>query len=279
MATKPQQTFEHGSPEAWEDVFAGLDLSYSEEADTQGKLFEMMKIGFMETILPKPPKKMVEIGCGTAFVSLYFAKRGYLATCMDINQPILDAAEENFRRENIKGEFVCGDAEKLPFADNMFDIVTSFGLLEHFEDPQIAISEMARVLKPGGFFFADIVPARFSCQTFGSIFNMLASFGYWTSKGKVKTGIEKAMYNFKPPYYENRFSLKEYYNMITKAGITDIEVRGNRPFPRLTLPPSFDKAYAGLLKPTIPVWKRFDNSKGPFSKFWGAGWWFWGIKH
>src|SRR6266581_3218786 len=163
------RSFAHGSPDVWDGVFEGLDLSYSETPRTQGKLFEIVKVQFLEKVLPKPPMRMLEVGCGSAFVSLYFAKRGYAATCVDRNPSILKQAEANFDREGTGGSFICCDAEKLPFASGEFDIVTSFGLLEHFEDPAPAIREMVRVIRRNGLFFADIVPARFSTQTLGSV--------------------------------------------------------------------------------------------------------------
>lgn len=268
----------HGSAEAWENVYQNLDLSYSEKADSQGKLFELIKIDFLKSIFPKPPTKILEVGCGTAFVSLYFAKRGYQTTSLDINSFILRTAKENFKKEGKKGQFVVGDAEKLPFLKNTFDVVTSFGLLEHFEDPTQAISEMVRVLKPGGLFFADIVPNRFSCQSFGNIFNACAVFSFWTLKGNPKTGLKKALSNFRPHYFENSISWQGYKKIMDKGGLKNIQVRGNRPFPRLTLPKSLDKLYASLLKPFIFFWKAFDRWNNPLPKIWGAGLWFWGQK-
>lgn len=271
-------THMHGSPESWNEVYENLDLSYSEKADTQGKLFEIVKIGFLSEIFPKPPAKMLEVGCGSAFVSLFFAKRGYEAYCLDINKFILKVSEKNFKAEGIKGKFIVGNAEKLPFPDNQFDIVTSFGLLEHFENPQTAISEMVRVLKPGGLFFADIVPDRFSCQTIGNLFNSFVVLIYWSLKGKPALGLTKAMRNFEPAYFENSFSWQEYKKMIEKTKLKGIQIRGNRPFPRLTLPKSLDRIYTLMLKPTIFIWKKFDRWDNLISKTWGAGLWFWGGK-
>lgn len=272
------ETHTHGSPSAWNEVYEDLDLSYSEKANTQGKLFELVKIGFLSEIFPKPPAKILEVGCGTAFVSLYFAKRSYEVYCLDINKSILKVAEKNFKKEGVKGKFSVGDAEKLPFADNQFDIVTSFGLLEHFENPKTAIFEMVRVLKHGGLLFADIVPNRFSCQTVGNLFNGLAVLTYWLFKGKPSLGFTKAVRNFRPAYFENSISWQKYKIIMTDAKLNDIQVRGNRPFPRLTLPKTLDHIYTRILKPTIFIWKMFDRWNSFIPRVWGAGLWFWGYK-
>ncbi len=55
----------------------------------------------------------------------------------------------------------------LPLASSSFDVVYSTGLLEHFHDPTPIIAEMARVLKPGGLFFSDIAPLKFSLLRLG----------------------------------------------------------------------------------------------------------------
>ncbi len=141
--------YKHGTPEVWDTIFEGRDLIYSENLDSQNKVFEKAKTDFLKEIFPisQKPFSMLEVGCGTGYVSLFFAKRGNNATCVDINKSILKIAQNNFKKEKVKGKFVVASAESLPFKDNSFDIVSSFGLMEHFEDPHLAFSEMARVLR------------------------------------------------------------------------------------------------------------------------------------
>jgi SAM-dependent methyltransferase len=50
----------------------------------------------------------------------------------------------------VPGEGVCGSAMALPFVDEAFDVVTAFDVVEHCEDDALALSELARVLAPGG---------------------------------------------------------------------------------------------------------------------------------
>jgi SAM-dependent methyltransferase len=54
---------------------------------------------------------------------------------------------------HLRKPFVCSDATRLPFADHTFDAAWSITVLEHVPDPQAALEEMRRVLKPGGFLF------------------------------------------------------------------------------------------------------------------------------
>ena len=50
----------------------------------------------------------------------------------------------------VPGEGVCGSATQLPFADETFDVVSAFDVVEHCEDDATAVAELARVLVPGG---------------------------------------------------------------------------------------------------------------------------------
>jgi SAM-dependent methyltransferase len=52
--------------------------------------------------------------------------------------------------ERAPGRIVCSDAQSLPFPDEMFDVTTNIGSLEHFERMELGIREMARVLKKDG---------------------------------------------------------------------------------------------------------------------------------
>lgn len=81
--------------------------------------------------------RILEIGCGRGH--LQHLAPGYVG---------LDISLEAGRF--LAAPFVCGVAEALPFADGSFDLVMSFTLLEHLWDPELALKEMARVLKKGG---------------------------------------------------------------------------------------------------------------------------------
>ncbi|HEY3875576.1 MAG TPA: class I SAM-dependent methyltransferase [Candidatus Kapabacteria bacterium] len=95
-------------------------------------------------------KKLLEIGCGMGTDSLQFARNGAAVTGVDLTEEGPRLATERFRAEGLPCEFRTADAESLPFADNSFDVVYSFGVLHHTPNTQKAIDEVYRVLKPGG---------------------------------------------------------------------------------------------------------------------------------
>jgi len=72
----------------------------------------------------------------------------------------LDTSGESMKNlETAGGISVIGDVVNLPFEDNFFDLVAAFEVLEHIENDEKAFSEIARVLKPSGFFLFS-VPLR-----------------------------------------------------------------------------------------------------------------------
>jgi SAM-dependent methyltransferase len=62
----------------------------------------------------------------------------------------------------VPGEGVCGSAMALPFADEVFDVVSAFDVIEHCEDDTLALSELARVLSPGGRMLLSVPAYRWA---------------------------------------------------------------------------------------------------------------------
>jgi len=95
-------------------------------------------------------KKVLEVGAGMGTDHAQFAKHGAITTDYDLSSGHLDHAKRNFELRGLKGEFVHGDGEKMPFPDNTFDCVYSNGVIHHTPSTQTVIDGMYRVLKPGG---------------------------------------------------------------------------------------------------------------------------------
>jgi ubiquinone/menaquinone biosynthesis C-methylase UbiE len=97
-----------------------------------------------------PGGKMLEIGCGAGWELTAWARSGMQATGLDLSSAALELAAKNFEHNKLTAELRQGNAEELPFADNTFDIVASFGVLHQTQSTQRALTEVKRVLKPGG---------------------------------------------------------------------------------------------------------------------------------
>ena len=95
-------------------------------------------------------KKVLEIGCGIGTDGIQFARSGAIYTGVDLTDAAIQISKERFSLFGQQGEFIKLNAETLPFPDNYFDYIYSFGVIHHAPYPEKIVSEIYRVLKPGG---------------------------------------------------------------------------------------------------------------------------------
>jgi SAM-dependent methyltransferase len=111
--------------------------------------------------------KVLDIACGTGNLSIPAARTGALVTGIDIAPKLLEEARKRAAAENLEIEFVEGDAERLPFENNSFDVVTSmFGAMFAPRADRV-ITELFRVCRPGGrIALANWTPSGFVGQLY-----------------------------------------------------------------------------------------------------------------
>ncbi|MCU1676381.1 MAG: ubiquinone/menaquinone biosynthesis methyltransferase [Frankiales bacterium] len=101
----------------------------------------------LEAVDPQPGLTILDLAAGTAASSVVLAAHGATVVAADFSLGMLQEGE---RKHRGSVAFVAGDALRLPFADESFDVVTiSFGL-RNVADVDAALREMLRVTKPGG---------------------------------------------------------------------------------------------------------------------------------
>lgn len=104
--------------------------------------------------LPKYNKKVLIDGAGTGQEFISFFKMGYNTYGIEPNEDAVKIIKLKCEKYKIDtNNILNGFAESLPYADNFFDLVWSWTVLEHVQDYKKAISEIYRVLKPGGWAF------------------------------------------------------------------------------------------------------------------------------
>ncbi|HXG65792.1 MAG TPA: class I SAM-dependent methyltransferase [Blastocatellia bacterium] len=104
--------------------------------------------------------RILDLGCGFGGRTAEFQRRtGALVVGLEINQRMAAGALKFTDSIGVKdAAFVTGVGEALPFADDSFDVILSYDVLEHVEDPRWCLSECKRTLKPGGVFLLVFPP-------------------------------------------------------------------------------------------------------------------------
>jgi len=94
----------------------------------------------------------LDIGCGEGHNTRLLAQRGAAMTAVDISETFLRYASQSERQQPLGIRYQRASALALPFADRTFDFATSFMCMMDVPEPERAIREAYRVVKPGGFF-------------------------------------------------------------------------------------------------------------------------------
>jgi SAM-dependent methyltransferase len=93
---------------------------------------------------------VLEVGCGLATDASRFARGGARYTGIDVTDRAIELARRRFALEGLDGAFLRADATRLPFPNESFDLVYSYGVLHHISDTEAAVQEIHRVLRIDG---------------------------------------------------------------------------------------------------------------------------------
>lgn len=201
-------------------------------------VMDRAKLAHLAPLLPEHGR-IVEFGCGSGRLLRFAARRGLDAVGIDYSADALRLLREHAASDGVSVEAMQGDVRSTGLPDNSFDVVASTGLLEHFEDDDVVtiVREMVRVLRPGGLFYSDIVPAKFS---------LYRSLQQLTLR--------------KPEVWERWFSRGDIEHLLIEAGLQDVSVWGG-----------------GVYPPIVPFLQRYEfvrRALGTFARatqhFWNA---------
>ncbi len=110
----------------------------------------LMGIGGVMSLLPPPPAKLLDLGCGTGWTSIFFARTGYEVTGIDIAEDSISYARKSKEEEKLENlNFMVSDYEDLKFNEE-FDAVVFFDSLHHSVDENLAMKMAYKALKKGG---------------------------------------------------------------------------------------------------------------------------------
>jgi ubiquinone/menaquinone biosynthesis C-methylase UbiE len=93
---------------------------------------------------------VLEVAPGPGFLSIELAKRGLQVHGVDISKTFVQIAQHNADADGVQARFDLGNAAALPVEDGSVDFVVCRAAFKNFSEPVKALSEMRRVLRPGG---------------------------------------------------------------------------------------------------------------------------------
>jgi len=266
----------------WRRVLAEDDQRFyiypSKTSGRQVDLLEWIKAQHIEDLLPEAGLTnghILEYGCGSAGISLFLSNLGYQAHICDLSLNALKVAENNRILHNPNNKYsssITANALQLPYVNNSFDMVMSYGLLEHFKPEPLnqLLHEVIRVLKPGGLFIADIVPGpqHFNARKLGSIVSYLGSLLFNLIKGKWHK-LPNLHQSYFSQYFENKHNDSEWREILDKHQLEDIQVFVCRPFPPLSLFGVSERLYTRFISNFLDLHQRFDIADNWFIRRWG----------
>lgn len=158
----------------------------------------------------KPGMRVFDAGCGDGSTLFLLAKEfGIIPVGIDVSEEAIKRAQSFSKKNGVNSEFKCADTRSIPFPSNYFDLVLSWGVIEHFNNYDFAIDEFHRVLKPQGTLNL-IQPHKFS---FGFLQRLwLQLFEKWESGFQIE------------------FSGKFLKKLLSQKGFTNIEYFATPPF-------------------------------------------------
>lgn len=110
-----------------------------------------------ENIQHTSTPSLLDVGCGGALLTEEFARLKCKVTGMDPSHPTINTARQHAAESGLDITYIHGFGNGIPFQENSFDLVSCCDVLEHIDNWQDTIEEIARVLKPGGLFLFDTI--------------------------------------------------------------------------------------------------------------------------
>jgi SAM-dependent methyltransferase len=132
-------------------------------------------------------ESLLDLGCGTGFVTNIAKKYFKRVVGIDITFPMLERVNTN----DGKVKLCLGDTSDLPFPENCFDVCTAYSFLHHLDEFSPSLREAYRCLRPGGYFYSDQDPNFYYWQLMNSLKDRTDLYGI--SEREVKSVVSLSL--------------------------------------------------------------------------------------
>ena len=216
--------------------------------------------------------KTLEVGCGGARNSVFLASKGMQVTCSDFSDEALRLAEDNFRKAGIQDYTLVNDdilCSEQP--EDEYDVIMSFGLLEHFNDIDEPFKAMTKRLCSGGIHIHDIITKRVSIQTLSFVWN------YWARIVKRLVKGPRSLRMFREQrrnflHYENSYSLNTYVKAMEDTNVKFLYKGGYVFWTFFALPKSWQKILVRWAINHKSFFYNIDHGGYKWMEYWGPCW-------
>jgi ubiquinone/menaquinone biosynthesis C-methylase UbiE len=162
--------------------------------------------------------RVLDLGCGYGDTAARLDAAHCVVTGLDLSYQFVRRARE-YAGDSKRASWVQSDAERLPFESEAFDAVVSFGTLHHLSRPGLAIEQIARVLKPGGWLFAmepNPRAARSTLEFYGVLIppRLRRRLEQWRASREYKGSEAES-----EAFHVGRRTPAEYVDLATRAGL------------------------------------------------------------
>ncbi|WP_235832897.1 class I SAM-dependent methyltransferase [Gottfriedia acidiceleris] len=128
----------------------GYTAKWYDKNSRKSRLTQMQEYANEIKSLVNDGARILEVAPGPGYLSIELAKMGFDVTGVELSPDFIKIEKNNAKEANVLVDFKEGNASNLPCDDNTFDFIVCSTAFKNFMDPVKALSEMYRVLKPGG---------------------------------------------------------------------------------------------------------------------------------
>jgi len=162
---------EYVRPDWWKHLFNSLYLKTDGDVVNDQEITNREVDLFIRILGLKPEDDILDLCCGHGRHSLELARRGFKnVEGLDISHYLIKKARLQAEKEGLKVKFREGDARKLPYQPDSFDVVmilgNSFGYFESIKDDLQVLKEVRRILRPWGKVLIDVADGSYLKETY-----------------------------------------------------------------------------------------------------------------
>jgi ubiquinone/menaquinone biosynthesis C-methylase UbiE len=214
------------------DAQAAIDAFFDNDAPNWQGIYEQadifsvihqhryrLALGWVSSLPLTPGSRVFEVGCGAGLLAVAMAKIGLDVVATDSTPAMLELARANAESSGVHVSLRRLDVHHLDDGAQGYDLVVALGVIPWLHSPEIALAEMSRVLRPGGYM---IVNADNSARL-QSLVDPLVSPPLASSRRAVRWVLKRGRARREPGMPPTvRHSRREFDHLLARAGLARI---------------------------------------------------------